>query len=424
MDISATLSLPQISFSAFISIFAAALGCGLLIGTERERNQQREKQPSFAGIRSFAICSLFGVICFLFSHLIGIVGALITGGIVIYSLKNQPADPGVTTELAFIMTYFIGALCIWNIPLAAGLAVTVTILLMTKHTMHGMASKWMTEREFRDGIFLLALILIALPLAPNKALWGVVLNPYLILKLLILILTVQALAHIAKRLLSNRRALILSALASGFVSSTATIANLGLEVHKGHATANNNAAAALLSCIATLVQLLIIVASINLAWLKLLLLPCLAASLILLVGALWLMRDNHSDNPSDPPPVQQLDSPMFSLKQAAVIATALATIQAGIYALDLLLGNTGLIVGTLLASLFEIHAAIAAVIVQGNPDQKILFYALLFGLAAHAISKCINAALTGGKEYLLRFAPIQILHMSVLIALLWLSISI
>lgn len=41
----------------------AALGCGLLIGLERERSKQRENPHSFAGIRSFAICSLLGAIC-------------------------------------------------------------------------------------------------------------------------------------------------------------------------------------------------------------------------------------------------------------------------------------------------------------------------------------------------------------------------
>ncbi len=131
------------------------------------------------------------------------------------------------------MTYFIGALCLWNIPLAAGLSVILTGLLMTKHTMHGIVSQWITEAELRDGLFLLALVLIALPLTPNTALWGNVLNPYVILKLLILILSVQALAHIAKRLLSSSNALMLSAIASGFVSSTATIASLGMEVRAG-----------------------------------------------------------------------------------------------------------------------------------------------------------------------------------------------
>ena len=94
------------------------------------------------------------------------------------------------------------------------------------------------------------------------------LNPHIILKLVTLILAVQALAHIAKRLLSTKNAMILSAIASGFVSSTATVASLGMEVRAGRALAKPNAGAALMSCIATLLQLLIIVASVSMLWLK------------------------------------------------------------------------------------------------------------------------------------------------------------
>ena len=79
----------------------------------------------------------------------GLAGALIIGGIVIFSIRNQIEDPGITTELAFIMTYFIGAICLWNIPLAAGLAVLITIILMAKHSMHNIAGQWITEAEFR-----------------------------------------------------------------------------------------------------------------------------------------------------------------------------------------------------------------------------------------------------------------------------------
>src|SRR5690606_9366644 len=229
MDLTA-VPLHAHSFHELLTILTSALGCGLLIGLERERHNQRELQPRFAGLRSFAICALLGALCFLFGIVIAVIGALIVGGMVILSIKNQPDDPGITTELAFIMTYFIGALCLWNIPLAAGLAVILTGLLMTKHLMHGIVSKWITEAELRDGLFLLALVLIALPLTPDTPLWGNVLNPYVILKLLILILSVQALAHIAKRLLSTNNALMLSSIASGFVSSTATIASLGMEV--------------------------------------------------------------------------------------------------------------------------------------------------------------------------------------------------
>jgi uncharacterized membrane protein (DUF4010 family) len=412
MNLILPIPLDFYTYHDLFTIIAAALGCGLLIGLERERSKQRENQQSFAGLRSFSICSILGAVCFLFGPYFGIVGALIIGAIVAYSIKNQPSDPGVTTEVAFILTYFIGGMCLWNIPFAAGLSVILTILLMTKHSMHGIAGKWITESEFRDGIFLLALLLIALPLTPNKPLWGSVLNPYIILKLLTLILAVQALAHIAKRLLSSKNAMLLSSLASGFVSSTATIASLGLEVRNGRANAKANAGAALMSCVATLLQLIIIVIGVSLSWFKVIILPSLIAMAILIIFALGLIR--HSQ------PVETdttIDSRMFSLKEAAIIAGSLTLIQAGVYGLNLLLGDAGLIAGTLLASLFEIHGALATIVIQGEPNHSVLSLAFLLGLATHAIAKSFNAWLSGGHRYALIFAPIQILHMIVFIVI-------
>lgn len=412
MNLIPTMPFDFNSYHDLFTIIAAALGCGLLIGLERERSKQRENQRSFAGLRSFAICSIFGAVCLLFGPYFGIVGALITGTIVAYSIKNQTDDPGVTTEVAFILTYFIGGMCLWNIPFAAGLSVILTILLMTKHSMHGIAGKWITESEFRDGIFLLALLLIALPLTPNKPLWGSVLNPYVILKLLTLILTVQALAHIAKRLLSTKNALLLSSLASGFVSSTATVASLGLEVRNGRADAKANAGAALMSCVATLLQLMIIVIGVSISWFKVIILPSLVAITVLVIFALWLMRNTQPIETN-----KSTDSRMFSLKEAAIIAGSLTLIQAGVYGLNLLLGDAGLIAGTLLASLFEIHGALATIVIQGEPSHSVLSLAFLLGLAAHAVAKSINALISGGSRYALVFAPIQILHMLIFIGI-------
>lgn len=401
-----------------ITASTAALGCGLLIGLERERNKQRQNQHSFAGIRSFAICCLLGVICFSFGPFMGIIGALIIGGISIISIPKQIEDLGVTTELAFILTYFIGGLCLWHIPYAAALTVVLTFLLVTKDSMHGVAVKWLTEHEFKDGIFLLALLLIALPLTPNRDLWGSVLNPYVILKLLILILAIQALAHMAKRLLPSRHAKFLSALASGFISSTATIASLGVEVRQGRAAAKENAGAALISCVATLVQLLIIVAGVSVSWLKILLFPSIMAMIVLIIPGIWLIRKTQSEEE-----VKLTDTPMFSLKEAGIIAVTLTIIQVLVYGLGLWLGDAGLIAGTVVSSMFEVHAAMAAVVMQGSPTNPILLLALLLGLATHAISKSINAAITGGFQYALAFVPIQIIHMTVLIVLIYTMIN-
>lgn len=111
---------------------------------------------------------------------------------------------------------------------------------------------------------------------------------------------------------------------------------------------------------------------------------------------------------------------MFSLKDAVIVAITLTLIQTSVTALTEWLGNTGLITGTLLASLFEIHGAMATVVMQGPPTNLNILNAVILGLAAHAIAKSINAAITGGFKFFIAFAPAQILHMTILImSLLW-----
>lgn len=419
----------DLSLQQNITILASALGCGLLVGLERERSKNTKTEQSFAGLRSFTLVALIGALCFIFGTAIAVVGAVAMIAFCLYSLISQKEDIGSTTELAFLMTYFIGGLCVFNASLAAGLAVLLTVILMAKQFLHQIAGQWIRDYELRDGLFLLALILIALPLMPNKPLWGVVLNPYVILKLLILILVVQSLAHIAKRLLSNGHALILSSLASGFVSSTATIASFGMKVRAGDAEAKASAGAGLISCVSTLLQLWIVVVGINIAWFKLLIIPCLLGMLILMVVGILLIiqpQKNHSvlQQNEDRPRSQVLSdhARMFSIKEAVIIALTLAVIQAVVYGLNLLFGDNGLLIGTFLASLFEIHAAMAAVVVQGDISNMTLMYAMIIGLFAHACSKSLNAFLTGGWQYFIYFAPVQILHMICVIVALWMMI--
>lgn len=410
--------LQSLTFQELLTIILSALGCGLLIGLERERNKNTRNEQSFAGLRSFTISALLGALCFVIHPYVGVVGAIAVSLFCLYSLSQQKEDIGSTTELAFLMTYLIGAACVWNIPLAASMAVLLTLILMGKTSLHRFAGKTIRDYELRDGLLLLALILIALPIMPNKPLWGSVLNPYVILKLLVLILIVQSMAHVAKRILSNDKALILSALASGFVSSTATIASLGMQVRSREATAKVNAGAALMSCVATLLQLLLIVSGVSLMWFKLLFIPSLAGIGILCAATgLFMYRSNHSDTRLIKQ-VDQADDRMFSLKEAVIIAVSLTLIQAGIYGANLILGDKGLILSTFLASLFEVHAAMAGVVVQGNPANLTLIYAVVIGLAAHALSKSINAFLTGGWKFFLYFAPVQVVHMAVVIVLI------
>ena len=156
-----------------------------------------------------------------------------------------------------------------------------------------------------------------------------------------MILGVQSLAHIAKRLFTNNKALMLSSLASGFVSSTATIASLGMEVRSGKAEAKSNAGAGLISCIMTLLQLLIIVAGINFVWFKVLLLPCSIGIAVLLIIALMLIHSSKATMGQQATPqndITHMDSRMFSIKEALIIVVTLTVIQAAVYGFECSVG--------------------------------------------------------------------------------------
>ncbi len=396
---------------------AAALGCGLLIGVERERRKGEGPGRALAGLRTFALTCVTGAAAAL-TQIDGLIvaGALFVAALTVVAyLRDRSDDPGVTTEVALLLTYLIGVLCSWSLPLAAGLAVGLTALLAGRERLHGFARHWLLPAEVRDGIVLAALVLLALPLVPDRPLWGNTLNPHVIVQLLALLLGVQAAAHLARRLLQARHAVALSALASGFVSSTATIATLGLAVREGRSGARLMAGGGLLSCVSTLLQLLLVAAAVQPAWLAHLVGPALAGGAVALLWGMWLVRGAPSEAA---PMTAEKGESMFSLKGAAAVAALLAGIQALVQALTLWLGESGLIVGSLLGALADLHSALAAVFTWG-PPAPIGHQAVMGALAVHSLSKSVTAALVGGRTYALWLLPGLWGHTVLVMGLLW-----
>lgn len=411
---------------------AVALGCGLLVGIERERRKGHGPQRAFAGLRTFALTCVTGAA----AALTGQPGLVLAGAALVSALavvaywRDRSDDPGSTTEVALFLTYLIGVLCTWSLPLAAAVAVGLTGLLAGRAALHRLASQWLRPGEVRDGILLAALVLMALPLVPDRPLWGDALNPHAIVQLLALLLAVQSLAHLCRRLLAARHAVAVSALASGFVSSTATIATLGLAVREQGASARLMAGGGLLSCVATQLQLLLVAAAVQPAWLSRLWGPALAAAVLAALWAAWLLRSEAAL--ADPagvrsPCIEGLasagDDRMFSLGGAAAVAALLAGVQLLVHALQAWLGETGLLVGTLLGALADLHSSLSAVFSAAPPTPGAIgVRAVALALLVHAASKSLTAGLTGGAAYLRWLAPGLWLHTALVAAgVVWFS---
>lgn len=409
---------------SILAVLATALGCGLLVGLDRERRKLRTPRRTIAGLRTFALTCVSGAAAMLTGvpELV-VVGALLVVGLAVVGyLRNRTEDTGVTTEVALFLIYLIGVLCVVSQPLAAGLSVVLTALLIEREALHRFATEWLTPAEMRDGVILLTVVLIGLPLLPNQPLWGPVLNPQVIGQLLALLLALQSLAHLSRRLLAAKQALALSSLASGFVSSTATVATLGMSVREGRGQPVALAGAALLSCVATLLQLLLVAATVQTAWLPVLLWPSLAGAAVALAWGSWMVRGASlvQGDAGSPAPATG-DGRMFSLRSAALVAVLLTGIQALVYGLSLWLGPKGMLAGTLLASLAELHSAVAAVMAATTPgDAQHPEITIAIALAVHAASKCVNAGVTGGWRYALALAPGLVVHTGVAVGwLVW-----
>lgn len=406
---------------------AAALGCGLLIGVERERRKGQGPARAFAGLRTFALVCVSGAVAALLPQTgLVLVGAAFVAalGVVAYA-RDRSDDPGVTTEVALLLTYVIGVVCVWQLPLAAALAAGLTALLAARERLHRFVNEWLRPAEIRDGIALAALVLVALPLMPNRPLWGPVLNPATLVQLLALLLAVQSLAHLCRRLLQAQHAVAFSAFASGFVSSTATIATLGMSARRAGEEARLMAGGGLLSCVATLLQMLMVAAAVRPAWLSILWLPTLAGGLLAVLWGAWLVRgapvalgSTLASSPHTEWPGAAQGDRMFSLGGATAIAALLAGIQVLVHALDLWLGEAGVLAGTLLASLVDLHSALAAVFASGGPPADGVPWAVMLALGVHALSKSVTAALSGGVRYAAWLVPGLLAHTAVCMALL------
>jgi uncharacterized membrane protein (DUF4010 family) len=206
--------------------FLTALGIGLLIGLERERNPSAK-----AGLRTFAIVALAGAAATLLAEALSApsivavgLGAVALAMIAAYYREENSAeaDPGTTTVAAALACYLLGAMALagWN-QLSVMLAIVMTVLLYFKAELGGFARA--LERRDLISIFQFAVVtFIVLPLLPDVDLgpYGA-LNPHHIWWMVVLISGVSLLGYVALRSIGHRHAILLGLL-GGLVSSTAT----------------------------------------------------------------------------------------------------------------------------------------------------------------------------------------------------------
>jgi uncharacterized membrane protein (DUF4010 family) len=396
------LAMPVFDNALLLSL-GTALGLGLLVGAVRER--RRPEAAVVAGLRTHALAALSGAVALWLGLGVFAVVVALAGVLAALSYRHsQGEDPGLTGEVALVLTTLLGGLAVPLPALAGALGVVVAALLYAKAPLHRLTRDLLSERELQDGLILLASALVILPLVPNRTLGPYdVFNPATLWKLVVLVMAISALGHVALRATGNRWGLAIAGFFAGYVSSTAAVAGFGQRVRETPVLLSSAVGAAILANLASLtlfVPILLAVAPglLGEVWIEL-----VAAGVVMLGGGLLGLR--RGDDGTVPTPTA--NTRMFRFSHALTFAAIITVVLFASAALNDWLGPRGAMVAATLAALAEVHAAVATV---GNLFRSGVFdadqarWGLVGLLAASWLAKSVVAWTSGGARYGLRVA--------------------
>ncbi len=384
-----------------------ALGAGLLIGLERERDKGDGPRRAAAGVRTFALLALAGAV----ADLIGTAGVVVAGLFVTFAMlasyrRTAARDPGLTTEVAMLATFLTGILAMRMPVLAGGLGVVIAIVLASKSRLHRFSRQVLTEQELHDLLLLAGAAFVVLPLLPDRTVdpWQAI-NPYRLWVLVVAVMTVSSLGYVALRAFDSRLGLTVAGLAGGFVSSTATIAAMGERARASPGLAAAAASAGLMSNVATAIQLAIVLGALSPPLLQRTAAALVVAGAVAVLAALqasWRAAASPVDtrqmagtHPFDPWSVLRF----VAVLAGVMLLAAIVRDRLGDASLPWVLAASGLA---------DVHAAAASAAQLVASSQTDLAHAvpgLIAAFAANSTLKCVVAWAKGGAAYALRLIP-------------------
>lgn len=384
-----------------------SLAIGLLIGLERGwRRRSAGEGRRAAGLRTLGLTGLLGGVVALTTA--GAADALLAGAFLSVALvlgafqlleARRTRDASATSVIAGLMAFALGAYAArGSLLVAAGGAVAATALLAFKRPLHAWV-RALSWAELRALLVLLVMTALILPVLPDRTFdpWQA-LNPRRIWLLAVLIAGVSFLGYAAVRIAGARRGLLLSALAGGLASSTATTLSFARLVRSNPALCTWLAGGSLISSGLMALRVLVLAAAVNrplafaLAW------PMGAFALVLgAAGALLMTRRPAGAGPQT---ITTLTNPLelgAALKFAALIALimllgkvlARAFGAIGVYALAALSGVADVDALTLSVSELAGRDLVLAAAVL----------AVSLAVASNTLSKAAIAAIVGGRKH-------------------------
>ncbi|MFP4598970.1 MAG: MgtC/SapB family protein [Persicimonas sp.] len=396
-----------------------SLGLGAVVGLERQSHYVEESEREAIGVRTFALASLLGTVSAIASesgfpamvYITGVGYFLMVVAYLIFEYRERENIPGITTEVALLIVFVLGALVPFDPLFAAAMGVIVAAILSVKQYTHLVVDK-LNQREILATMKFLLVLVVLLPILPDEAIGPAgIYNPRELGYLVVLISGISFVGYFAIRFMGKRRGISVTGALGGLASSTAVTLAMCHRVTE----ANDDRAVRLAATFAILIanaimsiRVTIEVAAVNPKVLEVLLIPIIAMSVpgALVAGWLWfkLTRSatEEAPEPADEDAEDELDiTNPFRLGPAIKFGLLFVLIIGVVHLAREYFGSSGTYVAALVSGLADADAisiAVARMAESGELSMVVATRAIVIAILANSFVKAGISAFLGSRK--------------------------
>jgi uncharacterized membrane protein (DUF4010 family) len=390
-------------FLSAAQALAGALAVGLLVGLERGwRDRDLPDGGRVAGLRTFGLIGLLGGMLAMDTSpvpfAVGLAAVALLFGMSYRHASVAAGTLSITTAVAGLVTFALGAVAARGEPmLAIAAAVVVALLLDLKPVLHGWL-RLIQPAELNALLQLGVLSAVILPLLPDAGLGPYAsLNPFRLWLAVVLIAALSLAGHIASRLRGQRQGMLWVGLLGGLASSTAATLALSRSAQAQPPLARPAAAAIVAACGVMFARMAVVIAALQPGGAGGLigLLVLLAAASFAVAAWQWRRSsDASAGRASDAP-----DGKVFGLGTAVAFGAALAIVAVLSRAARDAFGTPGLYTVAFVSGLADVDAIVissAELLGQGQSASSVVTTAVLLAATANMLVKVGMARVVGG----------------------------
>jgi uncharacterized membrane protein (DUF4010 family) len=349
----------------------------------------------------------------------GLSVALLLGVANLMRRQDEENHRGLTTEIAALVMYAVGAyLVLGHISVAVLVGGIVAVLLQLKEPMHDFVGR-MSSDDIRVIMQFVLLALVILPVLPNQN-YGPfdAFNPHEIWRMVVLIVGLSVAGYIIYKFLGAHAGTLLGGILGGLVSSTATTVSYARRTRDQPQAVHSAAAVIAIASAVAMARVIVEVGVVAAPAMRYVAPPLVALLLWMSVLALLLFRSSESSPNELPPPKNPAE-----LKTALVFGGLYAAIKLAVAATQHYFGDSALYFVAAVSGLTDLDAitlSTASLVNQDRLPGQLGWQVILIAALSNLVFKGGIVVLLGRRQLTLRVGLLFVAAILGGIAILWL----